>query len=342
MPHLPLRRKQRKDKPLPYDIESDMMAINIPGQIVEQEFMSEDYHGICILMSERFVSGLGLPYNYQTYMALQECPILKLQQGQMDAMLTYCAMVRKLFKVHHPNKVEVIKHLTCAFLYGMGYYFHRLMASRKLTKEEILMQKFSMEVEQNYRKERKVLFLCRFTAPVCRIFIHNHKKMQRKSAAEWIDDYVILEAKALLRSTNLTIQQISYELNFPSQSFFGKYFKRLTGMSPKEYKENRYTERKKPSKMPDFLLTFPPPRGRSIAFRTLRSSGYGERNDIADVLHSGDEQNQTLRNPNRNHYADMFRNDGCRDTTTCPSSGYSAPRYGPSTCHSSLHARNHR
>lgn len=48
----------------PYDIESDMMAINIPGQIVEQEFMSEDYHGICILMSERFVSGLGLPYNY--------------------------------------------------------------------------------------------------------------------------------------------------------------------------------------------------------------------------------------------------------------------------------------
>lgn len=69
--------------------------------------------------------------------------------------------------------------------------------------------------------------------------------MQRKSAAEWIDDYVILEAKALLRSTNLTIQQISYELNFPSQSFFGKYFKRLTGMSPKEYKENRYTEKEK-------------------------------------------------------------------------------------------------
>lgn len=56
---------------------------------------------------------------------------------------------------------------------------------------------------------------------------------------------MILEAKALLRSTNLTIQQISYELNFTSQSFFGKYFKRLTGMSPKEYKENRYTEKEK-------------------------------------------------------------------------------------------------
>ena len=58
-----------------------------------------------------------------------------------------------------------------------------------------------------------------------------------KTAGNWIDDYVLLEAKALLKSTNMTIQQISDELNFPSQSFFGKYFKRLTGVSPKEYKK---------------------------------------------------------------------------------------------------------
>ncbi|MDR2802001.1 MAG: helix-turn-helix domain-containing protein, partial [Prevotellaceae bacterium] len=46
----------------------------------------------------------------------------------------------------------------------------------------------------------------------------------------------ILEAKAMLKSTNMTVQQISDELNFPSQSFFGKYFKRIVGVSPKEYK----------------------------------------------------------------------------------------------------------
>jgi len=46
-----------------------------------------------------------------------------------------------------------------------------------------------------------------------------------------------LEAKALLKSTNMTIQQISDELHFPSQSFFGKYFKRLAGVSPREYRK---------------------------------------------------------------------------------------------------------
>jgi AraC-like DNA-binding protein len=57
-----------------------------------------------------------------------------------------------------------------------------------------------------------------------------------KSANDLIDEYVALEAKALLKSTNMTVEQIADELNFPSQSFFGKYFKRVTGSSPSEYR----------------------------------------------------------------------------------------------------------
>ncbi len=61
------------------------------------------------------------------------------------------------------------------------------------------------------------------------------KKATGKSAAEMIDEFVILEAKNLLRFSGKNIQQIAYELNFPNQSSFGKYFKHLTGMSPTEY-----------------------------------------------------------------------------------------------------------
>ncbi|MBM6670761.1 AraC family transcriptional regulator [Phocaeicola coprophilus] len=63
------------------------------------------------------------------------------------------------------------------------------------------------------------------------------KKESGVSAADWIERYVILQAQALLKSTDLTIQQISDKLNFSSQVFFGKYFKRLVGMSPKEYRK---------------------------------------------------------------------------------------------------------
>ncbi len=62
------------------------------------------------------------------------------------------------------------------------------------------------------------------------------KEISDKTAGEWIDQRVILEAKLLLRSTGLNIQEISAKLNFANQSFFGKYFKHLTGMSPRDYR----------------------------------------------------------------------------------------------------------
>ena len=62
-------------------------------------------------------------------------------------------------------------------------------------------------------------------------------KATGRSAAAWIDECVILEAKNLLRFSGKNIQQIAYELNFSNQSSFGKYFKHLTGMSPSEFQK---------------------------------------------------------------------------------------------------------
>ena len=58
------------------------------------------------------------------------------------------------------------------------------------------------------------------------------------TALEWIELFVVLYAKGCLSSTIMTIQGISDELDFPSQSVFGKHFKRLEGMSPKSYRKS--------------------------------------------------------------------------------------------------------
>ena len=63
------------------------------------------------------------------------------------------------------------------------------------------------------------------------------KDVSGRSAGEWIDQYVVLEAKTLLKSTRMSIQEIADVLNFANQSFFGKYFKHHTGISPKEYRK---------------------------------------------------------------------------------------------------------
>lgn len=64
------------------------------------------------------------------------------------------------------------------------------------------------------------------------------KEATGRTATEWIDHFVILEAKNLLRYSGLNIQQIAYDLNFHNQSAFGKYFKHLTGMSPSDFRKS--------------------------------------------------------------------------------------------------------
>jgi AraC family transcriptional activator of pobA len=92
-------------------------------------------------------------------------------------------------------------------------------------------------VSLSYKKERGVNFYARKLCITPKHLSWAVKEVSGKTAGTWIDEAVILEAKTLLKSSDMNIQQISEELNFANQSFFGKYFKHYTGMSPKEYKK---------------------------------------------------------------------------------------------------------
>ncbi len=222
---------------MPCHLKPSMMAINVPGQLLEQHTMSRNFKGIGITMSQGFIKGLGFPYNFQLDRMLRESPVLELQPAQLEAMLTYCSMVNRLLEAERPYQMETLHHLTCAFFYGIGSYLYQLSSSHHYSNEEILMQKFLTEIKANYGKERKIQFYAdRLNISLGHLF-SVIKRVSGKSPGEWIDDYVTEEARALLKGTNLTVQQISHQLGFPSQSFFGKFFKRVTGFSPKEYRE---------------------------------------------------------------------------------------------------------
>lgn len=65
------------------------------------------------------------------------------------------------------------------------------------------------------------------------------KSYSGKAALDWINEFVVLEAKMMLRYTEMTVQEVAYALNFPTQSAFGKYFKQQEGGSPKQYSSGR-------------------------------------------------------------------------------------------------------
>ena len=221
---------------MPYHLKAGSMIVNVPGQLLVQHSITRDFNGTFVVMSREFTQGLGLPYNFKLDRMLKDFPVIELQSKQLEAMLTYCKMVRRLLEEEHPFRQETLRHLTCAFFYGIGSYLYQISESRHYTTEETLMQNFLAEVKAHYRKERKVQFYAdRLNISTGYLFAIV-KRVSGKSPGDWIDKYVVSEACALLKGSNLTIQQISQELGFPTQSFFGKYFKRIKGKSPKEFR----------------------------------------------------------------------------------------------------------
>ena len=101
---------------------------------------------------------------------------------------------------------------------------------------EVLFDEFMSLLQQYNKRERNVSFYAKQLNITPKYLSSVVKEVSGKTAARWIDESVILEAKALLKYSGMSIQEIAYHLNFSTQSFFGKYFKQHTGTSPSRYK----------------------------------------------------------------------------------------------------------
>ena len=211
----------------------------LPGQIMEYKSISDDFSGLFIIMSQKFTDSLmpNAAERLPLTISVRDNPVTPLNEETIDGMIRYFDMLKRIIQIKdHPHRLEVARHLTLAFFYGACVDFHKSISNSNITYHEMFMEKFLRLVQTHYKSERGLEFYANKLCVTPKHLSKVIKATSNKSANDWIDEHVTLEAKALLKSTNMTIQQISDELNFPSQSFFGKYFKRVTGMSPREYK----------------------------------------------------------------------------------------------------------
>jgi len=222
-----------------YATDGPCMFTILAGQIMEYKSISEDFTGLFIVMSNRFTDSL-MPNTTERLplsISVRDNPVTPLNEETLDGMIRYFEMLRRIIlEKDHPYRLEVARHLTLAFFYGAYVDFHKSVGNSKRTHHEMLAEKFLHLVQTHYREQRRLEF---YADKLCVTSKHLSKVIKATSgklASDWIDEHVALEAKALLKSTSMTVEQISDELNFPSQSFFGKYFKRVAGMSPREYK----------------------------------------------------------------------------------------------------------
>ena len=197
-----------------------------------------------MMISSHFLKEMYISLNsFMPFFASQkDHPVFKLSDEEVEEVKAYFLLIKENAEKDDYFRIDITKRLLAAYLYKLGsvLYRHRpelqVEASKPLKREEILFKEFIRLVGEYHRKELRVDFYAErlFLSP--KHFSTVIKKVSGKTAGQWIDDYVILEAKTLLKYSAMSIQEVAYYMNFPNPSFFGKYFRHHTGMSPSEYK----------------------------------------------------------------------------------------------------------
>lgn len=217
------------------------LGVMRPEQIMQLFQVSEDFTGRFIVLSRRFLEEAQIDFKnaLSIFLYFKDNPITDLTDTEMDIMLEYHSLLHRKVQLDDLEyRKKITQHLLHALFYEVNMFFtrHHGVESPVKTRKEELFERFMKEVATHYKEERSVAFYAQKLCLTPKYLSSAVKEASGKLAGQWIDECVILEAKTLLKSSGRSIQQIAEDLNFANQSFFGKYFKQHTGVSPSQYK----------------------------------------------------------------------------------------------------------
>ena len=223
-----------------WSLKAPAVALFLPGQVVESIDLDEDFSGFGMVMNQDFTDSLNLPVSLQERLFIKDTQFYSVSEEVLDALSSVYRQVSSLMKQpDNPYREEIIRHLFSAYYYGLGYYMHGLQSlPSAMTPQQEKCERFMSLVAENFKTQRDIGFYADKLCVTSKYLSTMLKQETGMTALDWIEKHVVLYAKSCLSSTSMTIQEISDELDFPSQSVFGKYFKRVEGMSPKAYRQS--------------------------------------------------------------------------------------------------------
>lgn len=227
-----------------FRLKKDSMFIFTPKNILQvnsQQYFKADV----IAISPDFMRRINIDIKNMMPLFLKfvENPALTLTPEESRSMRGMIAQIeRETRGLETHFSFDIVSGLIAATIYKVGDIMYHYLAehpegqNNSHNRAEEYFKQFTHLLGEHFREERSVGFYARQLCITPKYLTTLIKRISGQSVSEWIDNYVILEAKTLLKYSTMSIQEIAYYLNFPNQSFFGSYFKRNTGMSPSQYK----------------------------------------------------------------------------------------------------------
>ena len=220
-------------------IEAGSLVFLGPGTIIHPKHFSDDLEIYGFALSNRF----PMPFTAEQMPAALNGHVRDFQVSVSEADIsTALHIINTLWHVVHQPEYNrlLVSNLVAAQMHHYDALYRQYVGQQQVSKsrEQTIFDRFIQLVNQHAVKEHQIAFYASRMCITERYLGTVIRQASGVTAKEWIDRAVISRIKVELRHTDKSVASISDEMNFPNPSFFSKYFKRLTQMTPNEYRES--------------------------------------------------------------------------------------------------------
>lgn len=233
-----------------YEIKDNSLIVCAPGNLIKLAdtvgLDTQGLHYVMIAMSQNFASGLRIDFKkvLSEGVALLKDPVITLPENVKELTAHYLSLMAELSGAELEMRDDALRSLMSSMLCVVAGVWREKVEQLKdaslqsTTRSRMIFEQFIRLVSQYHTQHRNVGFYADKLCLTPKYLSKLIKNASGRSAPEWIDSYVILEAKNLLKYSDIAIKEIVYRLNFPNQSVFYKFFKARTGMTPSGYRNS--------------------------------------------------------------------------------------------------------
>lgn len=241
MPAMAIALNNRGHARLQYDhievtFNPNEVSIVLPNHIIKTHEISDDYDVTLVFISPSFIDDLryrSLTYDYMKY---HNNPTCQLNENQMDKLLHVVDVMKIISEENIAHRHDSLNYIINIFFELLNAYRHD-NDNINITRKEDLFNRFCDLLAKHYAESKEVAFYADKLCLTPKYFSKIIRDVTRQSAGAWITKYVVTSAKQLLSTRpDLNIQSISNMMGFADQAAFSRYFRRATGMSPKDFR----------------------------------------------------------------------------------------------------------
>ena len=215
----------------------DLVFLSTNG-ILQYKNASSDVQGIGLSISDELFSlaiGNRIPRTFDGHLRDFQ---LRLQPDDMEYLDQLHLMLYRHLR-HQDGSSQVTLNLVSAFLWYVDNLWsqHEQTYRQSQTREQRLFSDFIQLVSEFAPEHHTIDYYASRLCLTPRYMSTIIRQVSGKSAKQWIDDALVTRIKIDLKHTDKTLASICDDFNFPNPSFLTKFFKRMTGMTPSQFRQ---------------------------------------------------------------------------------------------------------